>query len=125
MSAGSVATMARSVATYIVSKRKLASRPTSLFLVNPSLFSASRIELIGSHRLWRRSFGASQGQLWGQLALLTNDATQGRYRRCDGPELRGLLRRSRAKALEVWAHIEVTATVRWREPVKTSTAVCL
>jgi hypothetical protein len=32
-------------------KRKLASRPTSTFLVNPSLFSASRIEPVGSRRL--------------------------------------------------------------------------
>jgi hypothetical protein len=41
-------------------KRKSASRPTSIFLVNPSAFSTSLIERVGCCWLWRRCFGASQ-----------------------------------------------------------------
>ena len=50
-----------------VAKRKSASRTSSIFLVNPSLFSTSRIERVGWRRLWTRCFGASQGQSWGQF----------------------------------------------------------
>jgi hypothetical protein len=48
-------------------KRKRASRPTSIFLVNPSLFSTSPIERVGYCWLWRPCFGAPQGQSWGQF----------------------------------------------------------
>src|SRR5688572_29238742 len=48
-------------------KRKSASRPTSIFLVNPSLFSTSPIERVGWCWLHRRGFGAPQGQSWGQF----------------------------------------------------------
>ena len=48
-------------------KRKSTSRPSSLFLVNPSLFSTSQIQRLGWRRLWTRCFGASQGQSWGEF----------------------------------------------------------
>ena len=38
-------------------KRKRASRPTSIFLVNPSLFCASPIERVGCCSFWIRCFG--------------------------------------------------------------------
>ena len=60
-------------------KRKLASRPTSIFLVNPSLFSTSPIERVGWRWLWTRCFGTSQGQSWGQF----HHATKCRQR-CSG-----------------------------------------
>ena len=44
-------------------KRKSASRTFSIFLVNPSLFSASSIERVGSRWLWRRRFGAHRPTL--------------------------------------------------------------
>jgi antitoxin (DNA-binding transcriptional repressor) of toxin-antitoxin stability system len=50
-------------------KRKSASRPTSVFLVNRSLFSTSPIERVGYRWLWKRGFCASQGQSWGQPTL--------------------------------------------------------
>jgi hypothetical protein len=52
-------------------KRKRASRPTSIFLVNPSLFSTSPIERVGWCWLWIHCFGASQGQSWGQFRQAT------------------------------------------------------
>ena len=58
-------------------KRKSASRTPSIFLVNPSLFSTSQIERLGSRWLWKRRFGAPQGQSWGQLVRLRRDATAG------------------------------------------------
>jgi hypothetical protein len=48
-------------------KRKLASQPTLISLVNPSLFATSRIERVGWRWLWGRCFGAAQGQSWGQF----------------------------------------------------------
>ena len=43
-------------------KRKSASRPSSIVLVNPSLSSTSQIDRVGWRWLWTRCFGASQGQ---------------------------------------------------------------
>jgi hypothetical protein len=43
-------------------KRKLASRPTSIFLVNPSVSLASPIRRLGCCWLRRSRFGSSQGQ---------------------------------------------------------------
>ena len=40
---------------------------SSIFLVNPSLSSTSQIKRVGSCWLWKRCFGVSQGQLWGQV----------------------------------------------------------
>ena len=48
-------------------KRKSASRVSSIFLVNPSLHFTSSIRRFGWRWLWRRCFGASQGQSWGQF----------------------------------------------------------
>ena len=52
-----------------VKKTESASRTSSIFLVNPSLFSTSQIHRVGWRWLSRRCFGASQGQSWGQLHL--------------------------------------------------------
>ena len=41
---------------------KSASRPSSIFVANPSLSVTSPISRFGSRRLWRRSFGGPQGQ---------------------------------------------------------------
>ena len=60
-------------------KRKSASRPSSFFLVNPSLFSTSQIERVGSRWLRKRRFGASQGQSWGQ-SLAVSDLHHGPHR---------------------------------------------
>jgi hypothetical protein len=48
-------------------KRNSASRPRSIVLANPAASSTSTIEQLGSRWLWRRCFGASQGQSWGQF----------------------------------------------------------
>jgi len=53
-------------------KLKSASRPSSIFLVNPSLFSTSPIERVGWCWLWRRCFAAPQGQSWGQFHRTTS-----------------------------------------------------
>jgi hypothetical protein len=57
------------VGTRWFAKRKPASRATSIFLVNLSLFSTSPIERVGWRWLWTRCFGASQGQSWGQCSM--------------------------------------------------------
>jgi len=51
-------------------KRKLASRPTSIFLVNPSFFRTSPIDRIGCRWLAMPRFWGSQGQSWGQFRQL-------------------------------------------------------
>src|SRR3989454_3607335 len=48
-------------------KRKSASRTSSIFLANPSRSSSSQIRRLGCCWLWRRCFGAPQGQSWGQV----------------------------------------------------------
>ena len=47
-------------------KRRSASRPSSIFPVNPSVSFTSPIKRFGSCWLSRGCFGASQGQSWGQ-----------------------------------------------------------